>query len=219
MTDYEKDITAYYADKEFYDSMAWLRNVAEIAEDLSKWKALRYNSKKPQYSLIDMQALLPLVAVLEFWAKKYARNNWKKDMDMDQLMDSLLRHVAALQNELYDRESWIHHIWHILANAMFYSYHLKRLWVPLQTSLKSPDSVWSVESPDQKPLDWVSKFGSEPHFVWHSSHTRMVLGQPGTEECLSLIQESEQSNTQNVPEKSGNNFTTRPLRSKESEKS
>lgn len=29
-------------------------------------KALRYNSKKPQYSLLDMKALLPLVKVLEF---------------------------------------------------------------------------------------------------------------------------------------------------------
>lgn len=48
-------------------------------------------------------------------------------MDFDQIMDSLLRHISALQTEPYDRESSIHHIGHILANAMFYSYHLNRL--------------------------------------------------------------------------------------------
>lgn len=47
-------------------------------------------------------------------------------MNMDQLMDSMLRHVAALQKDPYDSESGIHHIGHILANAMFYSYHLQR---------------------------------------------------------------------------------------------
>lgn len=236
MTQYEQDITAYYEkshgipcgvcwEKWAVPGMKckncgcewwWMEKMYKTPK---KEMALRYNSKKPQYSLIDMQALLPLVAVLEFWAKKYARNNWKKDMDMDQLMDSLLRHVAALQWEPYDRESGIHHIWHILANAMFYSYHLKRLWVPLSNSQKSPDSVWSDKSTDHKPLDCPSKFGSEPHFVWHSSLTRMVLDPHGTEESLSQIQEWGQSNTQNAPGKSGHNFTTKPLRSTESEKS
>lgn len=237
MSQYEQDITAHYEwknndipcevcwhpwacpgikCKNCWCEWGWINKVCPKPK---KEMALRYNSNKPQYSLIDMQALLPLVSVLEFWAKKYARNNWKKEMNMDQLMDSLLRHVAALQNEPYDRESGIHHIWHILANAMFYSYHLHRLWVPLSNSQKSPDSVWSDKSTDRKPLDWPSKFGSEPHFVWHSSHTPMVLDPHGMGESLSQIQEWEQSSTQNVPEKSGHNFTTRPLRSTESEKS
>lgn len=47
-------------------------------------------------------------------------------MNFDQLLDSMIRHIAALQKDQYDSESGIHHIGHILANAMFFSYHLQR---------------------------------------------------------------------------------------------
>lgn len=83
-------------------------------------QAERYNKGKPQYSLIDLQALEQCARVLEFGAKKYARDNWKKGMPVTQILDSLLRHLAALRaGELIDPESGLPHIGHIQCNAMF----------------------------------------------------------------------------------------------------
>ncbi len=83
-------------------------------------QAARYNKDKPQYSLIDLTALEPCARVLEFGAKKYARDNWKKGMPVTQILDSLLRHLGALRSgELIDPESGLPHIGHIQCNAMF----------------------------------------------------------------------------------------------------
>lgn len=96
-------------------------------ESLIADRALRYNEGKPQFSLIDFDSLIPLVQVLEFGAKKYSRDNWKKEMPKNELMDSLMRHmVALLRGEENDPESGLPHIGHIMANAMFISYHSKQ---------------------------------------------------------------------------------------------
>lgn len=181
--------------------------------------ALRYNSGKPQYSLLDMQALEPLVRVLEFWAKKYTRNNWKRDMNFDQLLDSMIRHIAALQKDQYDSESGIHHIGHILANAMFFSYHLQRSWVPLLNSQKSPEDSNSAKSRAERLWGSHSKSEKEWHSESHWSPTPTECGAVDMVNRLWTILEWVPSNIQNAPETSGSNFTTRPLRSVESEKS
>lgn len=83
----------------------------------------RYNDKKPQYSLIDFKSLEPMVRVLEFGAKKYSKDNWKKGLPVMSICDSLLRHLIAFMNgENNDKESKQSHIGHILCNAMFLQY-------------------------------------------------------------------------------------------------
>ncbi len=82
--------------------------------------ALRYNKGKPQYSLLDLECLEGCVRVLEFGAKKYSRDNWKKGLPTTQIIDSLLRHLGAvLRGELIDPESGLSHIGHIQCNALF----------------------------------------------------------------------------------------------------
>lgn len=89
-------------------------------------KALRYNEGKVQWSLVDFPSLEPMVRVLEFGMKKYAKDNWKKHMDLDKILDSTMRHIAALNSgESIDPESGLPHIGHIMCNAMFYSFHSK----------------------------------------------------------------------------------------------
>jgi hypothetical protein len=91
-----------------------------MKEEVKIMTALRYNEGKPQYSYVDLTCLEPCARVLEFGAKKYSRDNWRKGMPTEQLLDSLMRHISALQRgELVDPESGISHIGHIQANAMF----------------------------------------------------------------------------------------------------
>jgi hypothetical protein len=95
-------------------------------------QSLRYNTGKPQWSLVDFKSLEPLVRVMEYGAQKYARENWKKGLDLNQILESLSRHLFALMSgEQIDPESGCEHIGNIMANAMFYKYHYdKQLLTP-----------------------------------------------------------------------------------------
>lgn len=89
-------------------------------------QALRYNAGKPElsYVLDVMPALKDMVAVMEFGANKYARNNWQLGFPKEKLLDSLLRHVTAFYSgEDIDPESGLPHVGHILCNAAFLGYH------------------------------------------------------------------------------------------------
>jgi len=89
-------------------------------------KGLRYNEGKRQWSLVDFKSLEPLVEVLEFGCVKYTRDNWKKGLPQNEILESLQRHLIALfAGEEKDKESGLPHIGHIMCNAMFYSYFTK----------------------------------------------------------------------------------------------
>lgn len=88
--------------------------------------AMRFNTGKPQWSLVDFPSLEPMVRVLEFGAQKYARDNWKQGLYVNKICDSLLRHTfALLSGEDNDPESGMPHVGHIQCNAMFLAYMLK----------------------------------------------------------------------------------------------
>lgn len=86
----------------------------------------RKNQGKLQWNLVDFPSLEPMVKVLEFGANKYAAHNWKRGLKVTETLDSLMRHLVALNDgEDNDPESKLPHIGHILCNAMFLSYMLK----------------------------------------------------------------------------------------------
>ena len=88
-------------------------------------QALRYNQGNGECSSVDFKSLEPMVRVLEYGGKKYARNNWRKGMPATQIIESMLRHTyKLLEGELVDPESGIEHIGHIQCNALFLSYVL-----------------------------------------------------------------------------------------------
>lgn len=87
-------------------------------------KSLRHNTGKTRWSLVNFNALKPLVQVLEFGATKYPVDNWKIGFDKRELLDSMQRHLAALiDGQDNDPESGLSHVGHIMCNAMFYSFH------------------------------------------------------------------------------------------------
>ena len=98
--------------------------------------AIRYNNGKDQWALVDFEALKPMVAVLEFGAKKYSPDNWMKGLETTKIVESLLRHVFAyLNGEDEDPESKLPHTGHILANAMFLSHMANRCYAYVPTCL------------------------------------------------------------------------------------
>ncbi len=89
-------------------------------------KALRYNKNKPKLSLIDLSKMEDCANVLEFGAKKYSRDNWKKGLPLSEILDSMLRHIAAIQKgEWLDPESGLPHIGHIQCNALFLAWMMQ----------------------------------------------------------------------------------------------
>lgn len=85
----------------------------------------RYNNGKPKWSLVPQSALLPMVAVLEYGAEKYAPHNWMKGLKVTEICESMKRHLDAfMEGELVDSESGLPHVGHIQCNAMFLAWML-----------------------------------------------------------------------------------------------
>lgn len=83
-------------------------------------RATRHNEGKLRWSLVDFNSFSPMVKVLEFGAKKYGIDNWKKGLYTTEICESMLRHIFAyLNGENRDEDSGLSHICHIQANAMF----------------------------------------------------------------------------------------------------
>jgi hypothetical protein len=85
-------------------------------------QAARYNDDKPKLSMVlEMPNAVEGVArVLEYGARKYARNNYKKGLPFTEVADSLLRHlVKFLNGEDVDEESRQFHVDCVSVNALF----------------------------------------------------------------------------------------------------
>jgi hypothetical protein len=91
---------------------------------------IKYDSEKPRpYTLLQSLAksLNGIIKVLEYGAKKYDVDNWKRVEPLEQkYMDALTRHYLAILNgEELDAESGLPHIDHLICNAMFVSQRKK----------------------------------------------------------------------------------------------
>jgi len=90
----------------------------------------KYGAGKPQPSLVPYEAIAWLARVLEYGASKYARDNWRKldsEADRIKLLDALERHVGEFKSGVvFDVESKMPVIAHVLCNAAFLTYFLAR---------------------------------------------------------------------------------------------
>lgn len=81
------------------------------------------DSDKPQpYTYSIPEAEEALAKVLEYGAKKYDNENWRKCKDLDRYFNALKRHLNEIRKNginSEDSESGLLHTYHLLANAAF----------------------------------------------------------------------------------------------------
>lgn len=88
--------------------------------------ALRYNTGKIPLSYTPLALMEGVSAVMEFGAKKYERDNWKKGFAYNSLIDCALRHIMAYaEGEDTDKESGRNHIEHAATNLAFLLHQIK----------------------------------------------------------------------------------------------
>ena len=92
------------------------------------FQGVKFDSNKPQWSLLPFEALEEVVEVLTFGAQKYAPDNWKYVPDADaRYMDAAFRHMAQyMQDERYDDETGNNHLAHAICCLLF------KLWFDKQ---------------------------------------------------------------------------------------
>lgn len=81
----------------------------------------KYDTDKPDWSLVQWRALDKYVRVLTFGAAKYDRDNWQKVPNLrHRYLAAALRHVAAYATgESKDKESGEHHLAHAICCLAF----------------------------------------------------------------------------------------------------
>lgn len=140
----EEVILWYFRQKKYAEIISYKEETTEKIGHLEtpkhydNSKGLRYNEGKERWSLVDFEALKPMVKVLEFGAKKYDDHNWKKGLKTTEISESLLRHLTAyLNGEDNDKETGLPHTGHIMCNAMFLS-HMHEFKKDFDTRYKKP---------------------------------------------------------------------------------
>jgi hypothetical protein len=75
---------------------------------------MKFDGRKPRWSLLPRGAVLQIIEVLEFGAAKYAENNWQHvENGRQRYYDALMRHMEAWWlGEKTDPESKLSHLAH-----------------------------------------------------------------------------------------------------------
>lgn len=125
VTNEEEDVFKQMTD---WLTMQYNKEQAEKQYVDKKELGVKFDSKKPKWSLLPFEALEEVVEVLTFGAQKYAPDNWKYVPDADaRYMDAAFRHMAQyMQGEQYDTETGNNHLAHALCCLLF------KLWFDRQ---------------------------------------------------------------------------------------
>lgn len=82
---------------------------------------VKYDQGKEMMSLLPPEALLELGKVMTYGAQKYEKENWRKGISYQRLMDAAQRHLLKFQSNKYldtDDESKLHHLAHAAVNLI-----------------------------------------------------------------------------------------------------
>lgn len=82
-----------------------LRKAMNLAE------GAKYDTGKPDFSLLPPDALEEVVRVYDFGVRKYARDNWRKGIKYSRIFGAIMRHLYAWWRcEDRDKESGLRHL-------------------------------------------------------------------------------------------------------------
>ena len=94
---------------------------------IGKEIVVKLDEQKDRVDLIPPECMLEVSRVLEFGAKKYSDNNWRKGFNYSRLYAAALRHLFAFwMGEDNDKESGISHLAHAMCCIMFLLYQQKK---------------------------------------------------------------------------------------------
>lgn len=125
VTNEEEDVFKQMTD---WLTMQYNKEQSDKQYSAKKELGVKFDSNKPQWSLLPFEALEEVVEVLTSGAKKYAPNNWKYVPDADaRYMDAAFRHMAQyMQGDKYDEETGNNHLAHAMCCLLF------KLWFDRQ---------------------------------------------------------------------------------------
>lgn len=84
-------------------------------------RGVKDDSAKLPVELLPYDALLEVVKVLQFGAKKYAPRNWEKGIPVSRVFAAAMRHAWALFNgEDNDVETGLSHAAHLACESLFW---------------------------------------------------------------------------------------------------
>lgn len=80
----------------------------------------KFDSAKPDLSLIPSSMLIQVGHVLTYGANKYAAHNWRAGININRLIGAALRHIVAFnEGENTDSESKLPHLAHAICELAF----------------------------------------------------------------------------------------------------
>lgn len=72
-----------------------------------------YPKRKPDFTYLEYDLMLPIVEVFMFGAEKYGRNDWKTSTTLEDNVEACMRHILKFnQGEILDSESKLIHLAH-----------------------------------------------------------------------------------------------------------
>jgi hypothetical protein len=129
-------------------------------------KGVKHDEDKPKFSLMKPDALMEMVAVLTYGAKKYSPDNWKLLGNARQrYFDAANRHLWQWYGgEERDPESGLHHLAHAMSSLMFL----------IQMDMDAKEEVLPITTTKQR--DWVEELNKTTKVsVSKGSHEDWVL--------------------------------------------
>ena len=94
--------------------------VTEEKKQVDNSIGLKYDSDKPDMSLLSSYAVTEVAKVLSFGKVKYAAHNWRNGISTSRLLAATLRHMFSyLSGETLDPETGLSHIAHAMCCCMF----------------------------------------------------------------------------------------------------
>ncbi len=86
---------------------------------------IKYDNGKAPLSILPFEALEAIAKIMEYGAKEYTCDNWKKckPEEVRRYIDAALRHIyQSISDGELDKESGFPHIYHAASNLIFLSY-------------------------------------------------------------------------------------------------